>query len=197
MVQRLRSIERKFQFHHGTIGSIAKLAAGRIITDFNSTTVRLGDPDALRIEREIVISIPPRYDWENSEGRAKVSLGSEFQFHHGTIGRQIGGFRLAPHIQFQFHHGTIGRPLAVQFPRYLIHFNSTTVRLGGILIMTLVYAYSISIPPRYDWEDLQTLKLDRRCWISIPPRYDWEAASLPSFCLPALISIPPRYDWEY
>ena len=55
----------------------------------------------------------------------------EFQFHHGTIGRNmlIGTDQMSD--AFQFHHGTIGR------------YNHAPV--------TVEY-YDISIPSWYDWE---------------------------------------------
>ena len=141
-----------FQFHHGTIGRI------------------LG-PIKMRTS---IISIPPRYDWEN------------FIAYVCKIFIIIS---IPPRYDWEAYAALAPIPVVG-------HFNSTTVRLGVRQKAQKILSLIISIPPRYDWEDRFSAVYCVLCIISIPPRYDWERVGAMVIHTRISISIPPRYDWE-
>ncbi len=56
----------------------------------------------------------------------------EFQFHYGTIKRNINNKRKVQSRVFQFHYGTIKRMYGYEHLKDLADFNSTMVRLRGL-----------------------------------------------------------------
>ncbi len=75
-----------FQFQHGTIGSLPRIAGGN------------------QIDR---VSIPAWYDWKRTF-ILFPPVDNLFQFQHGTIGRRLLLQILHLPGLFQFQHGTIG-----------------------------------------------------------------------------------------
>ncbi len=78
----------RFQFHYGSIGSWHHLQHPHQQTHFNSTMVRLEGAGLHHPPEHFGISIPLWFDWK-PDATTNLTTLQQFQFHYGSIGRQI------------------------------------------------------------------------------------------------------------
>ena len=130
--QPLQAPELAFQFHYGTIKRRKSRSSFCLVTNFNSTMVRL------KVYHKFQASAAQAFQFhygtiKSVETVIRSGLLSRFQFHYGTIkSRETPCSRPKSGKKFQFHYGTIKRrPMRTPRPmRY--YFNSTMVRLKAM-----------------------------------------------------------------
>ncbi len=145
-----------FQFLQGSIGSNTEIFLFSDCAGFNSCKVRLG--------AGLGYLLRTYFCCFNS---CKVRLG-------GSSGNWTTDHR----DLFQFLQGSIGS--AKDAPRggnENISFNSCKVRLGVRQQGPLRSCKMVSIPVRFDWEEVMNICIYSMHHVSIPVRFDWEHMS--------------------
>ncbi len=167
------SARRKFQFHYGTIESVAPFSDNKRYVKF-------------------------QFHYGTIESKRRHGFGYFHMVFNSTMVRMRVTFpvQLRKNYYIQFHYGTIRENQKSIYIHNFLHFNSTMVRLKCTTHPTRK-RNAISIPLWYDWELLGDFGYWKVWGISIPLLYDWERDNHKEIFPYPYISIPLWYDWEW
>ena len=170
-VQNLTITVVSFQFHNGSIKRKLPPAPPAVLTNFNSTMVRLKvvllgllRPILLHFNSTMVrlkedfpdqATAIAKFQFHNGSIKrlSEASLPSgcnAFQFHNGSIKRCEYFQKVVSCIEFQFHNGSIKRQCGRFVSVCQQDFNSTMVRLKAAIVLRHMYPRLISIPQWFD-----------------------------------------------